>query len=103
MTMTNVKPFVEIRSWAVTIPDRYRAPEARGWPTIAGVVATSGHPSEGENMRSSAVITSDGREVITASGSRYRLVGPPRSGWLESMRESGAKGDPDRPLRDWER
>lgn len=81
-----------IKFWSV-FPggDPYAAPEVRG-------ICVQGKLTSGMHIRTSNVKTVRGRVFTTASGSRYKLIGPPCAAYLAWLRDNGKQYDPVHPI-----
>ena len=84
--------------WSVCIydPDDYAAPEIAGY-ALTGIVA--GHPKKPDGMlvKTSRIVSVEGRKVVTAN-STYELVGEPTQRWLTWLAENGYEFDPENPV-----
>jgi hypothetical protein len=91
----------ELTEWSLTFPksaDPYQHPELRAMVsglTMSGIV--HGHPRipDGLPVTTSCVVEFDlkHRRVVTKSGTKYRLVGPPDPGWVEFVGGPSQLGD----------
>jgi hypothetical protein len=82
-----------LRKWGVSVvtASPYDAPET-GSMVLAGIV--EGHPEErlnGEFITTSCIDHIEFDEIVTKSGRRYRLEGPPDPVYLEVLKSSPAK------------
>ena len=96
-TLLNI---VLLTEWACTAgdPSPYTPPEARGL-RLMGLV--KGHPrlEDGSPAVTSHIVKVDGRYVTTASGTTYRLDGPPRADYLAYLATIGRKYDVENPIK----
>lgn len=82
-----------LRNWGVMslTESPYHAPE-QGKFVLAGVV--EGHPNtelNGNFVTTSRIDHIEGDEIITYTGRRYRLEGPPASEYLDILRKTPAQ------------
>lgn len=86
----------ELHEWAVVTSDPYAAPEVAGIK-LEGTVY--GHPSkaDGKPIRTSRVVSVDGRTVTTLSGTVYELH-EPCEGYRQWLAEHRPNWDPEHPV-----
>ena len=86
-----------LTAWTVVLADEsgLHAPELAGY-SVTGIV--SGHPKkpDGTLVKTSRIVSIDGRTVVTAN-STYTLVGEPTQRWLTWLTENGYVFDPADP------
>jgi hypothetical protein len=81
-----------IKLWSVSPGgDGYTPPEVRG-------ILVQGRLANGMHIRTSNVVAARGRVITTASGSRYRLDGPPCEAYAQWLADNGKVYDPKRPI-----
>lgn len=94
MMKTKERCPIPLRDWGV-IRDPYIAPEAGGLQVVG--IPTMG-PKEGKRIATSDVVDVEGRVITTASGSVYRLEGPPSADYLDFLQNNGLAYDKDAPI-----
>ena len=91
-----------IENWSVGFrPDPYLPPEMM-YPTISGMIYEDkkGRWEDGHNITTSSIIDTNGRIIITKSGSQY-LLGKPNKDyvkWCNDNNHSSPLNNPNNPV-----
>lgn len=87
----------QITEWGAYAAGRpWDAPECCGIFVGGRTIDDGGKPT---NINTSRVVASDGRFVLTRSGSVYELVGAPSPDYLVWLSEQGLTFDPAQPIK----
>ena len=90
---------VRIEQWGLGSDedDVYRAPETRRH-CLRGVIYGHHRKPDGSSVQTSPVVSVNGREVTTKSGTIY-LLGEPHPDYVEYLRGIGRSIDPEQPIK----
>lgn len=91
-----------LRDWTVSVFNKYCPPEARGLPSVGGILQQDRPPyKKGQFIFSSPIVKIEGRKFTTQTGSVYELDGEPHPTWLKEMEKAGNEVDLQNPLKDY--
>jgi hypothetical protein len=93
-------------NWSFTDTDPYFAPERQRIHVVGNLRQDYGENShydgrpfrQGDGIRTSAVVKTEGRKIFTVSGSCYQL-GKIDPGYRKFLREQGIEYDPRNPVK----